>query len=601
MGLILSNSKNKLLLGVVLCLLPFLFFSCSKLPFSKKDKSVVVNVKKTEKVYAGPSRPAVITDFRESAAEYGLKGIKATNFYAVDFDNDFNTDLVYLPSHYSPPEFLRFNPSSLRFEKLTYNPFPELIRASFLVFADLDKDGLQDILVGTLNQKTELTKSPLKLYRAYKRGDRIYYAKIQNNPIKSIEPTSSVVFFDYDLDGHLDLYIANWFDNSGKVPEPKPDRLLKGEGFNFKDVSWLLKNEWKFSNSAKRYVNASPVFGATVCDLDQNGYPDILASVSSGYKNKLWMNISRPGGQGRSFQDYGSESGFAEDSDGKLIPRGGGNSFYSACADYNNDGIMDLVVGELSHSYDPEIRDRSAFLTGSRFQFPPKFIRTEYHKDDGSGVWNQGDRRGVFLDFDMDGREDLLVDNSGFPPSSRLILFRQEENHAFIDMSSTLGLDIMNPSGTVVLDVNRDGKVDILSGQSKIRNSLIDDRVYLFLNNTRKNGAKTVKFYLQGKKSNTQGIGALLVLKTDKNVYRRYIQSVYGPLPSQSEAGAQFSLINEKIKSFNVRWPFVRNEKGRKAVQLTRKYNLNSFSLKDHSEFTLCENGKILSGRKNCL
>ena len=155
-----------------------------------------------------------------------------------------------------------------------------------------------------------------------------------------------------------------------------------------------------------------------------------------------------------SFKDYGTQSHFAHDNEGLLVPRGGGNSFYSACTDYNDDGIMDVIQGEIFHAYDSENRDRSSVLTGSQFGFPPKFLRTEYHMDDGNNSWTQGDRRGSWVDFNRDGYIDVLVDNSGFPPNSRLLLFEQLSHHGFADVARDLGVDILNPSGTVLIDVN---------------------------------------------------------------------------------------------------------------------------------------------------
>src|SRR5690606_25169990 len=182
------------------------------------------------------------------------------------------------------------------------------------------------------------------------------------------------------------------------------------------------------------------------------------------------------------FEDYGDESGYAQDYDGHFQPRGGGNSFYAVCADYNNDGIMDIAKGELFHSYDPESRDRSAILSGSSLGFPPKFIRTEYHRDDGSGNWSQGDRRGVWGDLNLDGLIDLVVENSGFPPKSRLVFFEQQPNHAFEDKAEIYGLNIVNPTGTVTLDWNRDGKLDLLVGQNSLRTEAITPKLYAFEN-----------------------------------------------------------------------------------------------------------------------
>jgi hypothetical protein len=78
------------------------------------------------------------------------------------------------------------------------------------------------------------------------------------------------------------------------------------------------------------------------------------------------------------------------------------------------------------------------------------------------------------------------VDNSGFPPYSRLVLFEQDENHSFFNISTNAGIDIVNPTGTVVLDINKDGAPDILTSQNNIRNSDIPPRLFLFQNTLKK-------------------------------------------------------------------------------------------------------------------
>ena len=231
------------------------------------------------------------------------------------------------------------------------------------------------------------------------------------------EPVSSVALFDFDGDGELDLYSGNWFDSSQKNSRPVPDGLYRGERGFFKNSSFLLKGEREYSKEFKTYTRATPTSGVMACDVDQNGYTDILVASSSGFANKMWLNLPHPlKKEERSFVDYAQSSSLAFDGEGSIDRHNGGHTFYAVCADYNNDGVMDLALGELFHSYSPESRDRSSLLRGVEKSFPPRFIRTEYHQGDGTGFWSQGDRRAIWWDYNLDGRLDLLVDNSGFPP-----------------------------------------------------------------------------------------------------------------------------------------------------------------------------------------
>lgn len=590
----------------IFLLIFILAFSCSSKKIVKngdipEEKQTVVKSIPAP-IKTGPTQAPIIEGFLDKTSEYGLEGQKGTNLYAVDFNNDSYTDLVILPEHYSIPQFFQFDPKLEKFLKIGYEPFSEVTRASFLTFVDLDKDGLLDLVLGVLNQKTELTSYPLRFYKSSlsKKGE-VQYQLIPNVVGPNLRPTASISFFDFDLDGHLDLYEGNWYEKKKGKAIPHYDQLFKGEKFKFLNATGFLEGESDYSRDLNSYVNARPTFGVSTCDLDQNGYPDILISNSSGFNNKLWMNIAHPTQKGnRFFKEMGEVTHFASDYDGRFSPRGGGNSFYSLCSDYNNDQIMDVIVGELTHSYDTEIRDRSAFLTGSSRKFPPKFLRTEYHSDDGKGSWDQGDRRGIMVDYDLDGLVDVLVENTGFPPSSRLILFRQEENHAYSDLAESLGINILNPSGIVTADFNKDGKMDIVTGQSKIRNTKIDSRIYLYLNNHPREKRRSFKLHLNGQKSNTLGIGSMVILKTNKREMRKWTQSVYGPLPSQNESGVHFGLGNDRALELEVRWPILIAQKNGQKKQLIKKYSLKKYRSKKHYELTVCENGKLLPGKRTC-
>lgn len=397
---------------------------------------------------------------------------------------------------------------------------------------------------------------------------------------------------DFDLDGELDLFLANWFDYTEKNPKLVPNVLLKGKGFHFENVTDKLEGE----QSNKNYA---PTFGVTICDVDQNGFPDILTNSSNGYYNKLWLNVEK--NNNRSFVDYGEASGYAADDDGPKTTLGGGNSFFSACADYNNDGIIDIAIGNLFRDTDPESRDRSAILTGSTHHFPPKFIRSEFYQTTGLKKWSEGDHRGVFVDYNLSGRESLIVENSGFPPNSRLIFFEQQPNHEMIDKAPDYGLDIVNPSGVITLDLKHRGIMDLVVGQSDTRAGNSKSRIYVFENQIDRKNLGSIRFHPQGRMANTHAISGSLYLKTNKHTYFRNIVYNYGSLPSQNEEGAYIGFDREIPEEVKFNWPISTKDSLNRSIPLIKKYDLKKFKLKgSHHEFNLCEDGRILERHENC-
>ena len=201
--------------------------------------------------------------------------------------------------------------------------------------------------------------------------------------------------------------------------------------------------------------------------------------------------------------------------------------------------------------------------------------------------------------MNLDGLVDLLVENSGFPPKSRFVFFEQQLNHAFEDKANLYGLDLVNPSGVVTLDWNRDAKPDILVGQSSLRTEAIIPRIYAF-ENSFPTTYQGVRFYLRGKKSNLHGIGAMLILKTDGDTQRRYVQESFGSQPSQLAEGVFFGLGRSSPKQIEVKWPTTTKKMGRK-VALVKNYDLSIFDFSKVKEITLCESGKALAGwQKRC-
>jgi hypothetical protein len=539
--------------------------------------------------------------FVDKAKEYGLQDVKAYNFNVIDLNGDNYSDIVVLPSFYSQPQFYYYNIFEKKFIKGD-SPFQSAIKASYILFYDLNNDKILDAVVGVLNQKTEMTKDPLKVF--YGKLDKLNNLSFKREKFNiKPSPNSSIGLVDYNLDGRLDFYVGNWFSRYKGNPIPHRDSLYKNTKDGFQEVSKSLRGETKKNADGVMYINATPTYGIQVCDMDQNGYPDVLTTSTNHYANKLWMNRYRFREQNRFFDNVAVASGFASDAEGLLNTQGGGRSFALACSDYNNDGIMDVFLGELTHNYDNDGVDKSSILTGRTLKNSPRFFRTEYTQDSFDPNWHQADRRGIWVDLNNDGLQDLLVDNSGYPPYTKLVYFEQMPDHSFQDKSLEYGLNILNPIASVTLDVNRDGKMDILTSQSLIRNKGAKSRIYLFENQLN-NKNKSIRFYLRGQNSNYHGLNATITLKVKKDGQLHYrMQNVsysYGALPPQNEEGILFGLEQgDEIVNVTVTWPYSKKpNQVRSNMEKTYRFKM---SFDKTVNITLCENGEYLVGRRECF
>ena len=591
----------KLSIFVSLFLSVFVFQSCSSTVKNDKPFSLGGNLDLIPDEFE-TVKGKVNSVFEDRTGEFGLLGQKAYNINVVDLNGDDYSDIVLIPSFYSQPKFFLFDIHQKKFIE-SQSPFEKSFKVSFILFYDLNKDKVIDAITGVLNQDSEMSKQPLRVFYGSRDENKSLSLK-EKVSFKDSTPISSAALIDFDLDGKLDIFVGNWFEKFQNTKLPSRDRLYQDTGAEYKDVSHLLLDESKQNESKTMFVNTSPTYGVQVCDMDQNGFPDIVTTSTNKYQNKLWMNRYKFREKYRYFENYGVSSGVAGDADGLINTQGGGRTFGVACNDYNNDGIMDLFLGELTHNYDSEGTDKSSLLTGRTFNFPPLFYRTEYFSDSDDPNWHQADRRGVWVDLNNDGLLDLIVDNSGYPPHTRLIIFEQQPDHSFTNMSKEYGVDIINPIATVVADFNRDGRMDFLTSQSEIRDETINTRLYLFQNNMNLDKRKSMRFYLRGKKANYHGLNATITLKvkTPEGVSNRkqVVSYSYGALPPQNEEGIHFGINeNETVVSVSVRWPYsISLNQSRAGLEKTYPINVD---FEDFMNVTLCEDGQYLIGRRECF
>ena len=153
--------------------------------------------------------------------------------------------------------------------------------------------------------------------------------------------------------------------------------------------------------------------------------------------------------------------------------RSNGNTFDAAIGDIDNDGDFDLFLAEITHGWAGESSDRSRFLVQERdehgavrFVSTPELSVDRVPTDPTIRSWNQGDIFAELADFDLDGRLDLLLCSSDYPDNQRLRIYRQQADGTFSDITSWVGIDHLGAGQPSLADIDGDGDLDILVGQS---------------------------------------------------------------------------------------------------------------------------------------
>jgi signal transduction histidine kinase len=341
-----------------------------------------------------------------------------------------------------------------------------------LAVADVDNDADQDIYLCYLSHKNRLLLN---------KGDGFFrnVSGQANRATTDFERSNSAVFADVDLDGDLDLFVAN---------ENSTNRLFLGDGTGFfidvTDVSGVT--------SVRGGMNAS------FADLNQDGLPDLCVAFWHG-QNKLYLNETRKGNV--FFKDITRHTDLA------LAPPVKSNSV--VFADVNNDGNLDLFVANRN--------DRNRlYLNSGEGVFVERTV--DFFEDYDKIQMSNG---AVFADFNLDGFLDLYLSNVG---DSKLYMNNGGEQ--FVETTALYGAELYGyATGSAVGDIDDDGDPDLyvanyLGGDSK-----------LFLNQSGKQSFVKLKF--EGILSNRDGIGTKVWLLDESTQrltgYRELIQGMgYG-------------------------------------------------------------------------
>jgi hypothetical protein len=416
---------------------------------------------------------------------------------------------------------------------------------------DYDNDGYEDLFVAYFGKNV--------LY--HNNGDGTFTDVTEKAGVAGNGKrwNSGCAFVDYDRDGKLDLFVANYIDldlATAPVPESGPC-LYKGlmvacgpPGLNGgKNILFHNNGDGTFTdvsqNSGILRANGTYGLGVLTGDFDNDGWPDIYVANDSA-PSALYQNQKNG-----KFVDIALEAGCALSADGK--PQAG---MGVSAADYDLDGNLDIVKTNFAGDTPSLYRN----LGGATFEdatFPAGLGKHTQYLGWGCG----------FFDFDNDGWPDILICNGHVYPEveqlrteagyeQRKLLYRNLRNGKFEDISESAGPGISVPSasrGCAFGDFDNDGDVDFVVNCVNDVPQLV--RCDSSLDNT------WIKIRTIGTKSNRSGIGARLrcVVEMPGEVKpHQQIDEVRsgGSFFSQNDLRVHFGLGRaQKVDLLEIHWP----------------------------------------------
>jgi hypothetical protein len=365
---------------------------------------------------------------------------------------------------------------------------------------------------------------------------------------------TSVAFGDYDNDGYLDLYIANYveldldhlpafgdgpFCQYRDIPVSCGPRGLKGS----RDRLYHNNGDGTFTDvSEKLNIDPDAYYGLGVLwlDYDKDGCLDLYVANDSS-PSLLYHNDCKGG-----FTEVGAAAGVAYSSDGREQAGMGIDS-----ADYDRDGWPDIIKTNFSddsnnlfhNDHNGEFTDQAGVAGIGPISIP--FL--------GFGA--------KFLDYDNDGWPDIFINNGHVNPqvdkhsfgvtyAERPFLFHNLGDGKFAELGQQSGPGLTKARagrGAAVADLLNNGQQDIVA-------TALDNKAILLRNRNRRAG-HWLRIKLVGTRSNRDGFGTRVEVKTGSVVQIQEVRA-NSSFESASDPRLHFGLgQSERADSISVHWP----------------------------------------------
>ncbi len=531
---------------------------------------------------------------------------------AGDFNNDGLLDLYFTGNQVADRLYL--NQGGLRFRDVTSlsGIKSEQGWTTGATHVDINNDGLLDIYVCKVAGLQGSNGNLLFINKGIDdNGIPHFIEAAKAYGLNFMGLSTQAGFFDYDLDGDLDMYLLNHSTHPNRsygkghkrneVDSLSGDRLYENKGGYYFDVS---KRSGIYQGSIGYGLGLS--FG----DFNQDGYPDIYVGNDFFENDYLYFN----NGDG-TFSDQISEDQFNL---GHTTHYSMGNSI----ADLNNDSRPDILSLDMlpedietyksSGSEDP-YPTYNYFLQNG---YSPQYMQNALHINNGQGLFQEvANYAGIAAtewswsvlaaDLDMDGFRDIYISNGikGATNDMDFVNFIAQEkiqkqlgdnmtsdgmqfidqlptkklvNYSFRNLGAVSFEDMKGKwfeskatfsNGAIYADLDNDGDLEIIVNN-------IDEPASLFENSANNLNRNYIKVSFKGSPDNTNGIGAkIYIYSGDLEVYEENYpnRSYLSALPSTLTIGLSQNTI---IDSLVVVWPGGRFEK-LKSLNVNQNLTLN--------------------------
>ena len=468
-----------------------------------------------------------------------------------------------------------------------------------VTMADVNGDGRLDIYVSQLGDYQNIRgKNQLYINQGNNaQGIPTFEDQAAAYSLDLVGFGTQAAFFDYDLDGDLDMYMLNHSTHASgtfaraTLREEKHqlagDKLLRNDGGQFVDVT----------DSSGIYSSALGYgLGISTGDVNWDGYPDIYVGNDFHENDYLYIN---------------NQDGTFTESLEQAIRHTSRFSMGNDIGDINNDALPDIFSLDMLPS-DPVMLKNSAgedaydvFNYKLRFGYNHQFARNSLQLNRGNSHFSEiglltgtfatdWSWSGLIADLDLDGNKDIYIANGIKRRSNDLdyikyvsndavqhrlegdlttkdmalvekmpvvkipnAVFKNEGRLSFVNVSQRWGLDQESFSnGAAYADLDNDGDLDLVTNN-------VDQEAFIYKNRTIDGDRSTNRFLkltFRGEGANTQGIGARIIIPLDSQTI---IQEVYTTRGYQSAVPAELvvGLGNKtQVDSLIVVWPDLRFE-----------------------------------------